>query len=168
MDVVPWPPSVPGPCITNVFATRRKNSSQRYRSFQRFCDTSREFQPMVSQLSRKLRYHWLEFLRRVAKTLVIQGPEGHRWVDICVMTGFQKSEALSSQPPATLLHATRHLTLMVVSPWFQVTIPVKLPGILIFNGAPGNIQDNLGRYGSSTHTALIRLTRHQVLTQLSH
>ena len=151
MDVVPWPPSVPGPCITNVFATRRKNSSQWYRSFQR-----------------KLRSHWLKFLRHVAITLVIQGPEGHRWVDICVMTGFQKSDALSSQPLATLLHATRHLTLMVVSPWFQVTIPVKLPGILIFNGAPGNIQDNLGRYGSSTHTALIRLTRHQVLTQLSH
>ena len=36
----------PGPCITNVFATRRKNFSQWHRSFQR-----------------KLRSHWLKFLR---------------------------------------------------------------------------------------------------------
>ena len=46
-----------GPCITNVFATCRVNSSQLYRSFQR-----------------KLRSHWLKFLRHVAITLVIQGP----------------------------------------------------------------------------------------------
>ena len=38
-------------------ATRRKNSSQWYRSFRR-----------------KLRSHWLKFLRHVAITLVIQGP----------------------------------------------------------------------------------------------
>ena len=49
----------PGPCITNVFATRRKNFSQWHRSFQR-----------------KLLSHWLKFLRHVAITLVIQGP-GH-------------------------------------------------------------------------------------------
>ena len=49
-----------GPCITNVFATRRKNFSQWYRSFQR-----------------KLLSHWLKFLRHVAITLVIQGP-GYR------------------------------------------------------------------------------------------
>ena len=48
---------LPGPCITNVFATRRKNFSQWHRSFQR-----------------KLLSHWLKFLRHVAKTLVIQGP----------------------------------------------------------------------------------------------
>ena len=47
----------PGPCITNVFATRRKNFSQWHRSFQR-----------------KLLSHWLKFLRHVAITLVIQGP----------------------------------------------------------------------------------------------
>ena len=47
----------PGPCIANVFATRRKNFSQWHRSFQR-----------------KLRSHWLKFLRHVAITLVIQGP----------------------------------------------------------------------------------------------
>ena len=52
-----YPHQGPGPCITNVFATRRKNSSQWYRSFQR-----------------KLRSHWLKFLRHVAITLVIQGP----------------------------------------------------------------------------------------------
>ena len=46
-----------GPCITTVFATRRKNFSQWYRSFQR-----------------KLLSHWLKFLRHVAITLVIQGP----------------------------------------------------------------------------------------------
>ena len=50
-------PGMPGPCITNVFATRRKNFSQWHRSFQR-----------------KLRSHWLKFLRHVAITLVIQGP----------------------------------------------------------------------------------------------
>ena len=50
-------PCWPGPCITNVFATRHKNSSQWQRSFQR-----------------KLRPHWLKFLRHVAITLVIQGP----------------------------------------------------------------------------------------------
>ena len=47
----------PGPCITNVFAIRRKNFSQWHRSFQR-----------------KLLSHWLKFLRHVAITLVIQGP----------------------------------------------------------------------------------------------
>ena len=47
----------PGPCITNVFATRRKNFSQWHHSFQR-----------------KLLSHWLKFLRHVAITLVIQGP----------------------------------------------------------------------------------------------
>ena len=46
-----------GPCITNVFATRRKKFSQWYRSFQR-----------------KLLSHWLKLLRHVAITLVIQGP----------------------------------------------------------------------------------------------
>ena len=50
-----------GPCITNVFATRRKNFSQWYCSFQR-----------------KLLSHWLKFLRHVAITLVIQGP-GTLW-----------------------------------------------------------------------------------------
>ena len=49
-----------GPCITNVFATRRKNFSQWHRSFQR-----------------KLLSHWLKFFRHVAITLVIQGP-GYR------------------------------------------------------------------------------------------
>ena len=48
---------LPGHCITNVFATRRKNFSQWHRSFQR-----------------KLLSHWLKFLRHVAITLVIQGP----------------------------------------------------------------------------------------------
>ena len=52
---------VTGPCITNVFATCRKNFSQWERSF-----------------LWKLRCHWLKFLRRVAKTLVIQGP-GSLW-----------------------------------------------------------------------------------------
>ena len=47
-----------GPCITNVFATCRKNFSQWHRSFQR-----------------KLRTHWLKFLRHVAITLVIQDPD---------------------------------------------------------------------------------------------
>ena len=47
----------PGPCITNVFATCRKNFSQWHRSFQR-----------------KLRSHWPKILRHVAITLVIQAP----------------------------------------------------------------------------------------------
>ena len=55
----------PGPCITNVFATCRKNFSQWHRSFQR-----------------KLRSHWLKFLRHVAITLVIQGP-GLCWLVAC-------------------------------------------------------------------------------------
>ena len=70
--------SKPGPCITNVFATRRKNFSQWYRSFQR-----------------KLLSHWLKFLRHVAITLVIQGPEllgSYNFIIIsfttkCIMTG---------------------------------------------------------------------------------
>ena len=52
----------PGPCITNVIATCRKNFSQWERSFHW-----------------KLRCHWLKYLRRVAKTLVIQGPS--TWVE---------------------------------------------------------------------------------------
>ena len=54
---------ITGPCITNVIATCRKNFSQWESSF-----------------LWKLRCHWLKFLRRVAKTLVIQGPElSHYW-----------------------------------------------------------------------------------------
>ena len=49
--------AVPRPCITNVIATCRKNFSQWESSF-----------------LWKLRCHWLKFLRRVAKPLVIQGP----------------------------------------------------------------------------------------------
>ena len=52
-----FPQTGPGPCIINVFATRRKNFSQWHRSFQR-----------------KLLSHWLKFLRHVAITLVIQDP----------------------------------------------------------------------------------------------
>ena len=48
---------IPGPCITNVIATCRKNFSQWESSF-----------------LWKLRCHWLKFLRSVAKMLVIQGP----------------------------------------------------------------------------------------------
>ena len=61
-QVTEWfsPHKGPGPCITNVFATRRKNISQWHRSFQR-----------------KLRSHWLKFLRHVAITLVIQGSVFH-------------------------------------------------------------------------------------------
>ena len=60
---------ITGPCITNVIATCRKNFSQWESSF-----------------LWKLRCHWLKFLRRVAKTLVIQGPglfmgiQGHWWI----------------------------------------------------------------------------------------
>ena len=53
-----WQHSKPGHCITNVIATCRKNFSQWESSF-----------------LWKLRYHWLKVLRRVAKTLVIQGPD---------------------------------------------------------------------------------------------
>ena len=63
---------ISGPCITNVFATRRKNFSQWHRSFQR-----------------KLLSHWLKFLRHVAITLVIQGPGplwgesiGYQWIPL--------------------------------------------------------------------------------------
>ena len=54
ISLVGW---APGPCITNVIATCRKNFSQWESSF-----------------LWKPRCHWLKFLRRVAKTLVIQGP----------------------------------------------------------------------------------------------
>ena len=47
----------PGPCITNVIATCRKNFSQWERSF-----------------LWKLRCHWLKFLRRVAKNVSNTGP----------------------------------------------------------------------------------------------
>ena len=61
-DVVKWKLfGVTGPCITNVIATCRKNFSQWESSF-----------------LWKLRCYWLKFLRRVAKTLVIQGP-GPLW-----------------------------------------------------------------------------------------
>ena len=56
LKLMPWNPN-PGPCITNVFATCRKNFSQWHSGFQR-----------------KLLSHWLKFLRHVAITLVIQGP----------------------------------------------------------------------------------------------
>ena len=55
-----WTVMLPGPCITNVIAICCKNFSQWERSF-----------------LWKLRCHWLKFLRRVAKTLVIQGPGHH-------------------------------------------------------------------------------------------
>ena len=57
-------PPVLGPVLLTFFATRRKNFSQWHHSFQR-----------------KLRSHWLKFLRHVAITLVIQGP-GNPSVDM--------------------------------------------------------------------------------------
>ena len=55
-----------GPVLLTFFATRRKNFSQWHRSFQR-----------------KLRSHWLKFLRHVAITLVIQGPDA---LALCVLS----------------------------------------------------------------------------------
>ena len=67
-----------GPCITNVIATCRKNFSQWESSF-----------------LWKLRCHWLKFLRRVAKTLVIQGP-GMRvfriFLDVRIFQGIKNPE----------------------------------------------------------------------------
>ena len=73
----------PGPCITNVIATCRKNFSQWESSF-----------------LWKLRYHWLKFLRRVAKTLVIQGPGRHQCSD---MTSSHYSFTVISRAPWMLL-----------------------------------------------------------------
>ena len=68
-DIVKWKHCPRCSCIINVIATCRKNFSQWESSF-----------------LWKLRCHWLKFLRRVAKTLVIQGPgllcgefAGDRW-----------------------------------------------------------------------------------------
>ena len=58
----------PGPCITNVIATCRKSFSQWESSF-----------------LWKLRCHWLKFLRRVAKTLVILGPGDNNSTLVYVM-----------------------------------------------------------------------------------
>ena len=60
-----------GPCITNVIATCRKNFSQWERSF-----------------LWKLRCHWLEFLRRVAKTVSNTGPR-------CLASSVYKKHKLS-------------------------------------------------------------------------
>ena len=65
-----------GPCITNVIATCRKNFSQWESSF-----------------LWKLRCHWLKFLRRVAKTLVIQGPGMHLGIALNAIL-FKNSVAL--------------------------------------------------------------------------
>ena len=54
LALVTW---APGSSIASVFAARRRNLGQWLRSFQR-----------------KLRSHWLRFLRRVAVTLVFAGP----------------------------------------------------------------------------------------------
>ena len=67
-----------GPCITNVIATCRKNFSQWESSF-----------------LWKLRCHWLKFLRRVAKTLVIRGPGLPR----CPLCRLQWQRRLSSVRP---------------------------------------------------------------------
>ena len=71
----------PGPCITNVFATCRKNFSQWHRSFQR-----------------KLRSHWLKFLRHVAITLVIQGPVPQfiPWINHCSIFNPPRSSMMIS------------------------------------------------------------------------
>ena len=57
VSVIPWQVYNPGPCITNVIATCRKNFSQWERSF-----------------LWKLRCHWLKFLPRVAKNVSNTGP----------------------------------------------------------------------------------------------
>ena len=54
LALVTW---APGSSIASVFAARRGNFGQWHRSFQR-----------------KLRSHWLKFLRHVAATLVFAGP----------------------------------------------------------------------------------------------
>ena len=89
--------SISGPCITNVFATRRKNFSQWHRSFQR-----------------KLLSHWLKFLRHVAITLVIQGPAGY-W---CINSNMQCRRAIWA-PIVRDGHPCIWL-------WFLVSISYKL------------------------------------------
>ena len=86
-----FPSYRPGPCITNVIATCRKNFSQWESSF-----------------LWKLRFHWLKFLRRVAKTLVIQGPVT-RSFDVFFDLGLNKRLSKKSR---------RH--------WFEVLIMTSL------------------------------------------
>ena len=82
---MPWFLGLPGPCITNVIATCRKNFSQWESSF-----------------LWKLRCHWLKFLRPVAKTLVIQGPvlgPQQPWYWLC-----RNDEPLSSRNAGMMSH----------------------------------------------------------------
>ena len=86
-----------GPCITNVFATRRKNFSQWYRSFQR-----------------KLLSHW----RHVAITLVIQGP-GPLWgesngdrIPSQMRKAFPFNDVFMRLP----YHSACEATMMIISP----------------------------------------------------
>ena len=83
---------ITGPCITNVFATRRKNFSQWYRSFQR-----------------KLLSHWLKFLRHVAITLVIQGP-GPLWGE-STSAGGLPSQRASNEASVSIMSWCYHLSL---------------------------------------------------------
>ena len=91
-----------GPCITNVFATRRKNFSQWHRSFQR-----------------KLRSHWLKFLRHVAITLIIQGPVRQNVSSIL-------SPHIYVIFPLFLLYSLLSLIFFIISPLFS-TIISRLP-----------------------------------------
>ena len=97
-----------GPCITNVIATCRKNFSQWHRSFQR-----------------KLRSHWLKFLRHVAITLVIQGPGLLHW-----HWAKRVIDPVPMKWPWNILSKSRHNS--VYPSWHKLQIPCTSYDICIF------------------------------------
>ena len=104
-----------GPCITNVFATRRKNFSQWHRSFQR-----------------KLRSHWLKFLRHVAITLVIQGP------GLCGRLAKRRTRCKSCVNIATKL--TKHTGITG-----EICYPNSICFVVISSVIPKSISETLAR-----------------------
>ena len=82
-----------GPVLLTFFATRRKNFSQWHRSFQR-----------------KLRSHWLKFLRHVAITLVIQGPATQKKVPCHDVTIHTNSSNMTPTTKKRIRLRKRHTT----------------------------------------------------------
>ena len=106
-----------GPCITNVFATRRKNFSQWHRSFQR-----------------KLLSHWLKFLRHVAITLVIQGPGAMKSLGRTLLNGIHHSYSVAAHwfgethcccsPELPLLKWSQGMRMRLTGKWQQLILLV--------------------------------------------
>ena len=120
-----------GPCITNVIATCRKNFSQWESSF-----------------LWKLRCHWLKFLRRVAKTLVIQGPDHLNGLQGYMRTERAHSIVVSS---ACSIKLTCLIAMWNVDVTFWIPVYLKYISLIQYPRSPQTVVDEISNFETTSN-----------------